>query len=63
MQRCPDIAVIKSEFVRLGAQGALMSGSGSSVFGVFGSVDEARNARQHMRTRTAWQVFQANVIA
>ena len=62
MQRCPDIAVIKNEFVRLGARGALMSGSGSSVFGVFGSAVEARNARQHMRTRSAWQVFQANVI-
>ncbi len=62
MQRCPDIAVIKNEFVRLGALGALMSGSGSSVFGVFGSADEARKARQNMRIRTAWQVFQANVI-
>ena len=62
MQRCPDIAVIKNEFVRLGAQGALMSGSGSSVFGVFASAAEARNARQHMRTRSAWQVFQANVL-
>jgi 4-diphosphocytidyl-2-C-methyl-D-erythritol kinase len=62
MQRCPDIAVIKNEFVRLGALGALMSGSGSSVFGVFGSADEARKARQRMRMRSAWQVFQANVI-
>ena len=62
MQRCPDIAMIKNEFVRLGALGALMSGSGSSVFGVFGSADEARKARQYMRMRAAWQVFQANVI-
>ena len=62
MQRCPAIAAIKNEFVRLGAIGALMSGSGSSVFGVFDSADEARKARQRMKTRTAWQVFQTNVI-
>jgi 4-diphosphocytidyl-2-C-methyl-D-erythritol kinase len=62
MDRCPDIAVIKNEFVRLGALGALMSGSGSSVFGLFGSADEARKAMQQMRMDAAWQVFQANLL-
>jgi 4-diphosphocytidyl-2-C-methyl-D-erythritol kinase len=62
MDRCPDIAVIKNEFVRLGALGALMSGSGSSVFGLFDSADEARKAMQQMRTCAAWQVFQANLL-
>lgn len=62
MQRCPDIAAIKNELVRVGALGALMSGSGSSVFGLFNSADEARDARQRMKTRIAWQVFQANLI-
>ena len=62
MDRCPDIAVIKNEFVRLGALGALMSGSGSSVFGLFGSADEAWKAMQQMRMRAAWQVFQAKLL-
>jgi 4-diphosphocytidyl-2-C-methyl-D-erythritol kinase len=61
-QRCPDIAAIKKELIRSGTLGALMSGSGSSVFGLFGSADEARNARQRMQLRPAWQVFQANLI-
>ena len=63
MQRCPDILQIKKELNRLGARGALMSGSGSSVFGLFGSADEARNAVRCLMNRTGWQVFQARLIA
>lgn len=62
MQRCPDIALIKKELNRLGALGALMSGSGSSVFGLFASADKARKARQRLVTRAEWQVFQAKLL-
>jgi 4-diphosphocytidyl-2-C-methyl-D-erythritol kinase len=62
MQRCPDIALIKKELNRLGALGALMSGSGSSVFGLFASADKARKARQRLVARAEWQVFQAKVL-
>jgi 4-diphosphocytidyl-2-C-methyl-D-erythritol kinase len=62
IHRCPDIALIKNELNRLGALGALMSGSGSSVFGLFASADEARNARQRLATHTDWQVFKAKLI-
>jgi 4-diphosphocytidyl-2-C-methyl-D-erythritol kinase len=62
LQLCPDIAVIKNELIRSGAQGALMSGSGSSVFGVFASADEARKARQRLTMCAEWQVFQASLI-
>lgn len=61
-QRCPVIASIKAELNRSGALGALMSGSGSSVFGLFASADEARKARQRFAARAGWQVFQANVM-
>jgi 4-diphosphocytidyl-2-C-methyl-D-erythritol kinase len=62
VKRCPDIATIKSELKRFGALGALMSGSGSSVFGLFASADEARKARQRLVANAEWQVFQAHLI-
>jgi 4-diphosphocytidyl-2-C-methyl-D-erythritol kinase len=62
MRRCPGIALIKKELNRLGALGALMSGSGSSVFGLFTSADEARKARLRLATRAEWQVFQAKLV-
>lgn len=62
MRRRPVIAAIKKELNRLGALGALMSGSGSSVFGLFASVEEARIARQRLASRVEWRVFQANLI-
>jgi 4-diphosphocytidyl-2-C-methyl-D-erythritol kinase len=62
IQRCPDIALIKKELNRLGALGALMSGSGSSVFGLFASADKARKASQRLVARAEWQVFQAKLL-
>ena len=62
VKRCPVIASIKTELNRLGARGALMSGSGSSVFGLFSSAGEARKARQRFAARADWQVFEANLI-
>jgi 4-diphosphocytidyl-2-C-methyl-D-erythritol kinase len=41
---CPKIAMLKDELVRAGASGALMSGSGSSVFAVFEREEQARKA-------------------
>lgn len=41
---CPKIKEIKDRMIQAGAIGALMSGSGSSVFGVFESEDAAKRA-------------------
>jgi 4-diphosphocytidyl-2-C-methyl-D-erythritol kinase len=62
LRRCPDIALIKRELVKAGALGALMSGSGSSVFGLFRSADEARKARRRLKRRPEWKVFQASLM-
>jgi 4-diphosphocytidyl-2C-methyl-D-erythritol kinase len=40
-----------------GAKGALMSGSGSSVFGVFGSPEEAESAKKHLTSLNLGDVF------
>jgi 4-diphosphocytidyl-2-C-methyl-D-erythritol kinase len=41
---CPKIEMLKDRLVRAGASGALMSGSGSSVFGVFEREEQAQKA-------------------
>ncbi len=38
---CPKIGMVKEKLAQAGALGSLMSGSGSSVFGIFGSEKEA----------------------
>jgi 4-diphosphocytidyl-2-C-methyl-D-erythritol kinase len=43
---CPKIEIIKERLVEAGARGALMSGSGSSVFGIFESQKDAESAAQ-----------------
>lgn len=41
---CPTIQTIKERLIKAGAGGALMSGSGSSVFGMFETKEEAEQA-------------------
>lgn len=41
---CPEIAMVKQELLDAGARGALMSGSGASVFGLFAGKNEAETA-------------------
>lgn len=44
MERFPRIRDMKETFLELGAKGALMSGSGPTVFALFDTYDEARKA-------------------
>lgn len=49
--RHPQLRAIQKTFERLGARPALMTGSGSSIFGLFQSRDEAERARQGLVSR------------
>ena len=53
----PEIAVVKAALRKHGAQGVLMSGSGSSVFGVFDSAATAARAKRSLSYRAGWQVM------
>lgn len=53
----PIIDVIKRLLVDAGAEGALMTGSGPSVFGVFRSSKEAEGARADMASQDVGDVF------
>jgi 4-diphosphocytidyl-2-C-methyl-D-erythritol kinase len=46
----PQLSVLQDNLRRQGAMGANMTGSGSSVFGVFRSYQEARQAQQVFRS-------------
>lgn len=47
----PQIAQLKEELVHLGAEGALMSGSGPTVFGLFKEEEDAKKAASTIRKK------------
>jgi len=57
MPQHPVIAELKSRLLNSGAQGALMSGSGSTVFGLFADMADGQRAAEAFRQVKAYQVF------
>ncbi len=53
----PVINTIKKSLVDGGAKGALMTGSGPSVFGIFESKDQALSAKRHLISRDLGNMF------
>jgi 4-diphosphocytidyl-2-C-methyl-D-erythritol kinase len=45
----PEVAAYRQELLRTGALGAAMSGSGTAVYGIFSSSNEARTAESKLR--------------
>lgn len=45
----PEVRTLEKELLRAGSLGATMSGSGTAVFGIFDSEEEARAARERSR--------------
>jgi len=59
----PMLGAIKSGLLEAGARGALMSGSGSTVFGLFDSGEAADRAAAVMRKLSeVWRVFRVDVL-
>ncbi len=54
---CPDILKAKTALLRHWASAALMTGSGSSVFGLFENMEKARAAYNGVSRNRTWQVF------
>jgi 4-diphosphocytidyl-2-C-methyl-D-erythritol kinase len=61
--RFPPIGEIKKRLVKLGAHGALMSGSGSTVFGVFADREAASAAADSLRAESDWRVFTVQPVS
>ncbi|MBW1801004.1 MAG: 4-(cytidine 5'-diphospho)-2-C-methyl-D-erythritol kinase [Deltaproteobacteria bacterium] len=57
--RFPIINRIKKHLIEAGAMGSIMSGSGPSVFGIFPTGEQAREAQQYMVSQDVGDVFVA----
>jgi 4-diphosphocytidyl-2-C-methyl-D-erythritol kinase len=62
LESYPKIRTLKEKLLREGAAGGLMSGSGSSVFGVFGSKGLAQRAFDHLRNEEGVQAYLVHVL-
>ncbi len=60
--RHPVINGVKEALLKMGAKGALMSGSGSSVFGLFPDYESAITANKALSMNCKWRVFLADAI-
>lgn len=58
----PALAAVKRELSSAGAAGALLCGSGSSVFGLFGSDGEADRARRRLRGRVPGRIVKVHFL-
>jgi 4-diphosphocytidyl-2-C-methyl-D-erythritol kinase len=58
----PDIEQARSSLVAAGAKRALLSGSGSSVYGLFDSLTERERARGALQVGAGWQVFAPTML-
>lgn len=56
-RRYPRISFLKKRLIQEGATGALMAGSGSSVFGIFPAVQRAREAFRRLRKEEGVQAY------
>jgi 4-diphosphocytidyl-2-C-methyl-D-erythritol kinase len=57
LDRYPKLRLLKAKLLREGALGSLMSGSGSSVFGMFKSKEMAQTAYDKLRHEEGVQAF------
>jgi len=62
ISKYPEINEAKEAILKQGAAGVLMSGSGSSVFGLFSNNDSAINAGNVLSQNPRWRVFVVDAI-
>ena len=55
----PILGFIKEKLLYLGAEGALLSGSGATVFGIFSTQEGAKEASAQLQRDTQWRIFDA----
>lgn len=63
IRRYPLIGRLKRRLIEEGAVGALMSGSGSSVFGIFSTGQQARSAFRHLHKDRGAEAFLVHTLS
>jgi 4-diphosphocytidyl-2-C-methyl-D-erythritol kinase len=58
----PEIVSAKKQLLNQGALGALMSGSGPTVFGIFSDLGKAKKARDTLSRNADWQIYLAEIL-
>lgn len=53
----PELAHIKNALLTAGAEAALVSGSGATIFGIFSDESKAQHARMQLADSPQWRVF------
>jgi 4-diphosphocytidyl-2-C-methyl-D-erythritol kinase len=59
----PEIRRAKKALLDSGARGALLAGSGSSVFGIFPDEESRQRGLDSLKVETGWRVFSCNTIS
>lgn len=59
----PEIERAKIALLRCGADGALLAGSGSSVFGIFANEKARQTALERLECEPGWRVFPCETLA
>jgi 4-diphosphocytidyl-2-C-methyl-D-erythritol kinase len=58
----PEIERAKVALLKSGARAAMLSGSGSAVFGIFENQDAQERAIQAIELETGWRAFPCNTV-
>lgn len=59
----PEIRLVRDKLLHLGAQKALLSGSGASVFAVFSKREKLNIAFDKLKKESNWRVFSAKTVS
>ena len=59
----PEVKRAKMALFEAGAQGGLLAGSGSSVFGIFPNEDAREKASKNLKCEQGWRVFSCETIS
>ncbi|MFO7931841.1 MAG: 4-(cytidine 5'-diphospho)-2-C-methyl-D-erythritol kinase [Desulfosalsimonas sp.] len=59
---CPEIGEAKKALLSSGATGAIMTGSGSSVFGIYADTRTAESACRRLSGQGRWRVFRTQLL-
>jgi 4-diphosphocytidyl-2-C-methyl-D-erythritol kinase len=63
IRRFPEIEATKTALMNHGSVGALMSGSGPTVFGLFETAEKRDSAMHLLSTSTNWTLYAAELLA